>query len=229
MQTTDEQKSSISETNKSESKISRLDVTSFVDLSISNWGKWGFNANKVIRSPRAHFIYRVPRPEFYLVNGLSQSINIKGELYLLDESFERIIEKVSLAVYLIAILFFAAMLQSAYIGMNITAVIFFILIYFITDGFMVWMFRIFGKNKKLSEIAVPLKSITRMACLMRQGILMLSWTEKETSQAVAFRSDPASTLKIIEAISPELPTGVGIIKLEKHTLSSPPPSDLKAP
>jgi hypothetical protein len=210
-----------SPTDNHASKLTRLNVKSWPDLLISGWSKWGFDVTEVLRAPRYHFIFNREQPEAYLSEGPDPPLIIKGRWYLLDYAGEKQMLQMAWPSYIIGLVLFAGLLQTAYTSNGIFTILFFILMYTLFEGFVPYALNVIAGKTMKSEVVIPVEKIFLIGHIVKQGVMMIGWDENGVKRGVAMRLtvDGANlAVKMISDISPV----TRIVSFSTETLSKPP-------
>lgn len=195
----------------------QIDVKRWPDISLSDWKKWGFDINQVLRTPRNNPLLNPKAPTAFIKSGDNPALVLRGEWYSVNAQAERHIAQMAWPIYIMAVILFAAMLSAVSKSFGFGAALLFIAMYLLLELFPRFSYRITSNNSRASKVEIPWQSANRIVSLPREGIIMVGWEEKSIKQGVALRLSPDSAEELVENISTFLKKGlVHVYNNETH-------------
>lgn len=199
-----------------------VNVKHFPSLNIQKWIAWGLPVSKVLRTPRYNFIIQPTESRIFRHGDEDDGYICTGIWYRVDESQERLIEKASWIGYVVFALLFGIMLRLIWIGSNIWAVLAFLLMYAIVEGFTPVMLAWAGSGTRSSEVVIPYRQIENVALISDPGVLLISWKDDDIKTGLALGFTREKAKMEFEELKGKTGEHVVFKVYDKRMLGSPP-------
>jgi hypothetical protein len=224
--TSPEQNQMPSMTETRDEGLHRLDIKAWPGLGLSDWKKWGFDPTWVIRTPPNHFFLRPKESSIFETVSEGPALVLKGEWYKMDERREHLMQKTVWAVYALGLVLFAGMLAAVSMRSGFGAVVIFVLMYLLLEGFPIFALRWLSKESRFTERTLPFNCLRRVAYLEKEGVILFQWDIDSSREGLAIGMTPVASEKLVKSIEDFL-QGKDLVRRFKNETLRRPPSNLQ--